>query len=104
MQKQLTLRVTTAIVDDINLGIVRIDPELMKEIDVEPGDVVVVKSKRGSIAIVKEAYPGDLDLPIIRMDSSLRRASMIKIDEEVIVTKLKAGDSYETPEPDNSRV
>ncbi|MFH1317325.1 MAG: CDC48 family AAA ATPase [Candidatus Woesearchaeota archaeon] len=86
-KKELSLKVAEAIQDDVNKGIVRIDSSYMREIYVNPGDIVEIHGERSSVAIVDRAYPGDIGLNIIRMDGILRRNAKTGIGEMIKVVK-----------------
>jgi len=83
--KDLSLKVAEAIQDDAGKGIVRIDSNFMRDIDVRPGDVIEIKGQRSTVAIVDRAYPGDIGLNIIRMDGLVRRNAKAGISEHVTV-------------------
>src|SRR3989339_1906398 len=87
MTKQLNLKVAEAIQDDVNKGIVRIDTQLMAEIDVKPGDIVEIAGERSTAGIADRAYPGDIGLNIIRMDGIIRRNAKTGIGDLVEVIK-----------------
>ncbi len=87
MAKELKLKVTEAIQDDVNKGIVRIDSSFMKEIAVKPGDIVEIEGERNTVGIVDRAYPGDIGLNIIRMDGIIRRNAKTGIGETVAIRK-----------------
>ncbi|MCF7861052.1 CDC48 family AAA ATPase [Candidatus Woesearchaeota archaeon] len=86
-KKEIEVKVVEAIQDDVNKGIVRIDSALMHEINARPGDIVAIKGKRETVAIVDRAYPGDIGLKMIRMDGIIRRNSGTGIGEPVKVSK-----------------
>ncbi|MCD6464332.1 CDC48 family AAA ATPase [Candidatus Woesearchaeota archaeon] len=88
----LKLRVAEALQDDVNKGIVRVDARLLRTIHARPGDVLLIKGKRQTVAIVDRAYPGDIGLDIIRMDGLLRRNSKASIGE---VVEVKLADVQE---------
>jgi transitional endoplasmic reticulum ATPase len=87
MMKELKLKVAEAIQDDVNKGIVRIDSNLMHDIDIRPGDIVEIEGERKTVGITDRAYPGDIGLNIIRMDGIIRRNSKTGIGESVVVRK-----------------
>ncbi len=89
MTKQLNLKVAEAIQDDVNKGIVRIDSQLMGEIDVKPGDIVEIAGERSTAGIADRAYPGDIGLNIIRMDGIIRRNAKTGIGEVIKVKKAE---------------
>ena len=81
------LKVMEAVQDDVNKGIVKIDSAFMKQMEVNPGDIVEIKGERSTAAIVDRAYPGDIGLNIIRMDGNIRRNARTSIGEIVSVKK-----------------
>ncbi len=76
-----------AVQDDVNKGIVKIDSTFMKQIDVNPGDVVEIVGERKTAAIVDRAYPGDIGLNIVRMDGNVRKNARTSIGEMVTIKK-----------------
>lgn len=85
----LKLKVMEAVQDDVNRGIVKIDSNFMKQINLNPGDVVEIKGERRTAAIVDRGYPGDIGLNIIRMDGNLRRNARTSVGEIVTVQKAE---------------
>jgi len=90
MSKELKLKVAEAIQDDVNKGIVRIDSTLMSELGVRPGDIVDIMGQKKTVGIVDRAYPGDIGLPLIRMDGLIRRNAKTGIGESVKINKSDA--------------
>ncbi|MCF7866555.1 CDC48 family AAA ATPase [Candidatus Woesearchaeota archaeon] len=88
-KKGIQLKVSEAIQDDVNKGIVRIDSTYMKELGVREGHFVAINGQRTTIAIVDRALPGDIGLPIIRMDGLVRRNSRSGIGEYITVEKIE---------------
>jgi len=86
-RKSVTLKVSGAISDDVNKGIVRIDVSYLRDIGARPGDIVEIEGKRTTVAIVDRAYPSDIGLNIIRMDGPTRRNCQTSIGEFVKVRK-----------------
>ena len=87
--KQIKLKVMEAVQDDVNKGIVKIDSTFMKQIGVNPGDIVSIAGERTTAAIVDRSYPGDIGLNIIRMDGNIRRNARTSIGEIVLVSKAE---------------
>jgi len=87
--KELKLKVSEAIQDDVNKGITRVDSSLMRQLNARPGDVIEITGERNTIAIVDRAYPGDLGLNIIRMDGIIRRNAKTSIGETVTIKKAE---------------
>ncbi len=86
---EVSLKVAEAIQDDVNKGIVRIDTSFMKDIEVNPGDIIEIEGERKTVGIVDRAYPGDLGLDIIRMDGLMRRNAKTGLGESVKVRKAQ---------------
>ena len=85
----IRLKVMEAVQDDVNKGIIKIDSSFMRQIGVNPGDVVEIKGERTTAAIVDRAYPGDIGLNIIRMDGNIRRNARTSIGEMVALSKAE---------------
>ena len=85
----IKLRVLEALQDDAYKGIVRIDSGLMKELDLERGDIISIKGERETFSIVDRAYPSDMGEKIIRMDGIARKNSKTGIGESVEIKKAK---------------
>ena len=85
--KEARLQVREAQQDEAFKGIVRIDSDTMKEIDVRPGDVVEIEGNRKTVGIVDRAYPTDVGQAVIRMDGIMRRNAKTAIGENVTVRK-----------------
>ncbi len=83
----IKLKVAEAIQDDVNKGIVRIDNSFMLQIGVRPGDIVEIEGDRKTVAVADRAYPGDIQMNIIRMDGIIRRNAKTGIGETVNVRK-----------------
>jgi transitional endoplasmic reticulum ATPase len=82
------LKVVEALQDDVYKGIARIDPELMRILGLNRGDVISIKGERESLAIVDRAYPADVGEKIIRIDGLLRRNAKTGLGENVVVKKV----------------
>src|SRR3989344_4925542 len=89
MATEIRLKVMEAVQDDVNKGIVKIDSNFMKQVDVNPGDVVEIVGERKTAAIVDRAYPGDIGLNIVRMDGNVRKNARTSIGELVTIRKAE---------------
>ena len=89
MTSEIKLKVMEAVQDDVNKGIVKIDSTFMKQVDVNPGDVVEIVGERKTAAIVDRAYPGDIGLNIVRMDGNVRKNARTSIGELVTIRKAE---------------
>ena len=85
----IKLRVVEALQDDAYKGIVRIDADLMKELQLERGDIIFIKGGRETYSIVDRAYPADMGEEIIRMDGIVRKNSKTGIGEQVEIKKAR---------------
>jgi transitional endoplasmic reticulum ATPase len=86
-KKEVQLKVVEALQDDVYKGVARIDSEMMRELDVRKGDVILIKGTRSTVAIVDRAYPADVGEGIIRIDGILRRNAKAGIGDMVSVSK-----------------
>ena len=86
---EMKLKVTESIQDDVNKGVIRIDSSYMKKLGVREGHFVEIIGQRKTIGIVDRALPGDIGMPIIRMDGLLRRNAKAGIGEWVSVKKAE---------------
>jgi len=81
--REIELRVAEALQQDVGKGIIRIDKELLEQIDVKPGDIIEIIGKRTTGAVVGQAYPADVGLEIVRMDGLTRSNAGTSIGEMV---------------------
>jgi transitional endoplasmic reticulum ATPase len=88
-EKQIQLKVVEAMQDDAYKGIARIDSEIMRELDIRRGDVIIIKGNRETVAIVDRAYPADVGEGIIRIDGILRKNTKTGIGDMVTITKAE---------------
>ncbi len=88
-KKEIQLKVVEALQDDAYKGIARIDSEMMREIDVRRGDVIMINGNRATVAIADRAYPADVGESIIRIDGILRRNAKTGIGDVVKVSKAE---------------
>jgi transitional endoplasmic reticulum ATPase len=84
---EVKLKVVEALQDDAYKGIARIDPNLMKALGLNRGDIISIKGQRESVAIVDRAYPADVGEGIVRIDGLIRRNAKTSVGEQVAVKK-----------------
>ncbi|HED06173.1 MAG TPA: AAA family ATPase [Ignavibacteria bacterium] len=87
MKKSVQLKVVEALQDDAYKGIARIDAEIMRNLEIKRGDVIVIKGNKETVAIADRAYPADVGEGIIRIDGIIRRNSKAGIGEVVSISK-----------------
>src|SRR3989338_5069550 len=83
------LKVVEALQNDVGRSIVRIDPRAYKVLGVTSGDIVELKGKRSTAAVVWQAHPQDEGLNIIRMDGYLRQNAGVAIGDKIFVRKAQ---------------
>jgi len=88
-KKSVQLKVVESLQDDAYKGIARIDAELMKDLDLKRGDVILIRGTRETVAIVDRSYPADVGEGIIRIDGILRKNAKTGIGEVVTVSKAE---------------
>ncbi|HUW43691.1 MAG TPA: CDC48 family AAA ATPase [Bacillota bacterium] len=88
-EKEIQLKVVEAQQDDAYKGVARIDGEIMRELGIRRGDVILIKGNRETVAIADRAYPADVGEGIIRIDGILRRNAKTGIGEIVKVSKAE---------------
>lgn len=87
------LKVAEAMKNDVGRGIVRLDPKTRDELGVSAGDIVEIKGKKTTGAIIWRAYPEDEGLGIIRMDGFLRQNADVSLGDRVTVAKAEIKDA-----------
>jgi transitional endoplasmic reticulum ATPase len=85
----IELKVVEAYQNDVGRGIVRIDSKARKLLDVTTGDIVEIKGKKVTAAVVWQAHPQDEGLNIIRMDGSIRQNAGVGLQDKVFVRKAE---------------
>jgi transitional endoplasmic reticulum ATPase len=87
IKDEIILRVKEALVKDAGRAIARIDPEDMKLVGLESGDVIAIEGKRATPVKIMPCYPEDRDKSIIQIDGITRENAQTGIDEKVKVIK-----------------
>jgi transitional endoplasmic reticulum ATPase len=87
--KEIELKVAEALQIDYGKRTIRVDSTARKVLDVTTGDVVEIKGKKSTAAIVLPAHPQDEGLNIIRMDGILRSNSSVGLGDRVRVKKAE---------------
>jgi len=85
--QEAKLRVAEALQDDAYKGIARIDFDIMRQLGIKRGDVILIKGGRETIAIADKAYPADVGEGIIRIDGIIRKNARTGVSENIIVKK-----------------
>lgn len=85
----IELKVVEALQNDVGRGIVRIDSRAYKVLGVTSGDIVELKGKKSTAAIVWQAHPQDEGLNTIRMDGYLRQNARVAIGDKIFIKKAQ---------------
>ena len=93
VKREVVLRVAEAKQRDAARGKVRVDLSIMKELEVEAGDVVEIVGRRSTVAVVWPSYPEDEGKGIIRMDGIIRRNAGVSIGDKVVIRKADVRDA-----------
>ncbi|MCX6776716.1 MAG: CDC48 family AAA ATPase [Candidatus Micrarchaeota archaeon] len=89
MVNGIELKVVEAYQNDVGRGIVRIDSKARKVMEVTTGDIVEIKGKKITAAVVWQAHPQDEGLNIIRMDGYLRQNAGVGVQDKIFVRKAE---------------
>ncbi|MEN7982473.1 MAG: CDC48 family AAA ATPase [Nanoarchaeota archaeon] len=92
-KKQVQLKVAEASQEDVYKGIVRLDASVMRELEVDRGDAVLIKGTRETVAIADRAYPADVGQGIIRVDGILRKNARTGIGDVVVISRAIVEDA-----------
>ena len=91
MQKStqnLILKVAEAKGKDVGRGIGRIDPEQMKKLGLDVGDIAEVLGKKKTVMKLMPTFPEDRDRGIVQIDGITRENAKIGIGEKVKIQKV----------------
>ncbi len=91
-KKEKILRVVQAKSADDGKGIARIDPALMKILQLSQGDTVLIEGSKFTVATLFPGYPEDENRGTIRIDGSTRKNAGVGLDDKVGLKKV-------TPKP-----
>jgi transitional endoplasmic reticulum ATPase len=84
----LTLKVTEALPKDVGRAIARVDPEDMKALGIEVGEIIEIEGKRKTPAKMMPCYAEDRGKAIIQMDGISRENAQIGLDDKVKIRKV----------------
>ncbi|KKN45546.1 hypothetical protein LCGC14_0681990 [marine sediment metagenome] len=87
------IRIKDAYKDDVGRGRIRIDPFIIKELELKTGDAIEISNPIRDKKTAALLFPGmeeDKDSNAIRIDSLLRRNLNVSIDDLIEIRKIKA--------------
>ncbi|PKK85791.1 MAG: ATPase [Thermoplasmata archaeon HGW-Thermoplasmata-1] len=87
--KELTLKVSESLQQDVGYGRARIDGSSRVELDLSPGDVVEIKGSIPTAAVVWRAYPEDEGKGLIRIDNLTRKNAGAGLGDKVAIRKIE---------------
>ena len=87
MNDRIMLRVAEAHHRDVGRDIARIDRDIMEQIGILSGDVVMVVGKEKACVIAAPGYPEDQGMDLIRIDGSIRANARVGIDDKIYLQK-----------------
>ncbi|MCX5804165.1 MAG: AAA family ATPase, partial [Proteobacteria bacterium] len=85
----LILKVKEALSKDVGRAMARIDPDDMKTLSLEVGDIIEIEGKRRTPAKVMPCYVEDRGKKIIQVDGISRENAQIGLDEKVTISKIE---------------
>jgi len=77
--RQLTLRVAEAQTKDVGRAIARIDPDSLKQIEAEVGEIIEIQGKRKTVAKVMPTYVDDRGKSIVQIDGLVRGNAQVSL-------------------------
>ncbi len=87
MNERIMLRVAEAHHRDAGRDIARIDRNLMEQMNILSGDIILVVGKEKACAIAGPGYPEDEGSEIIRIDGNIRANARVGIDDKIYIQK-----------------
>ena len=86
------VRVKDALKKDAGKGIIRLDPKVMKQLNLNPNDVIEISYPKENRKTVGILYPGekiDKGSNLIRLDQSFRKSLGASLDDIVSIEKIE---------------
>jgi len=83
-------KVKEALPKDVGRAIARIDPEDMKNLGLEVGQIVEIEGKRKTAAKVMPCYAEDRGKKIVQIDGITRENAKVGLDEKVAIEKVES--------------
>ena len=89
MVEEADLKVAEAMQIDYGKRVVRVDSNARKLLNLSTGDVVEIRGKKTTAAIILPAHPADEGLNLIRMDGILRQNASVGLGDRVKIRKAE---------------
>jgi transitional endoplasmic reticulum ATPase len=84
----LSLKVKEGLAKDVGRAIVRLDPEDMRRIHAQGGDILLLEGKRKTVAKAMPCYAEERGKSIIQLDGIIRENAGVGLDEKISVSKV----------------
>ena len=88
MAEAITLRVAEAFQQDIGLGTARLDVGTRQRLKVGVGDIVEIRGRKTTAAVVNRAQQEDEGKGIVRVEAVVRRNAGVSIGDRVLVQRI----------------
>jgi transitional endoplasmic reticulum ATPase len=88
MAEAITLRVAEAFQQDIGLGTARLDVSTRQRLKVGVGDVIEIRGRKVTAAVVNRAQQDDEGKGIVRIEAVVRRNAGVSIGDRVMVQRV----------------
>ena len=83
----IQFKVAESMQSDVGRNIIRLDSKAREKLNVTSGDIVELRGKRTTVAVVWQSRPQDEGLNVIRMDGYIRQNAGVGIGDKIIVRK-----------------
>ncbi len=90
MADMVNLKVMEATQNDVGFGVARVDSATRQRLKVAVGDVVEVRGRKTTAAVVQKANPEDEGKNVIRLEAVIRRNARVSIGDRVEVARVEA--------------
>jgi transitional endoplasmic reticulum ATPase len=90
MSEELNLIVTEASTKDVGKGFVRVDPDLLKQMNADAGDIVEITGKRTTVARLMPSLSADRRRNVVMIDGITRKNARVSLDDKVKLSKIDA--------------
>ena len=87
--EEIDLKVAEAMQIDYGKRVVRVDSTARRLLNLSTGDVVAIRGKKTTAAIVLPAHPADEGLNLIRMDGILRQNASVGLGDRIKIRKAE---------------
>ncbi|HEV2166445.1 MAG TPA: CDC48 family AAA ATPase [Thermoplasmata archaeon] len=88
MGEAITLRVAEAFQQDIGLGTARLDVGTRQRLKVGVGDIIEIKGRKATAAVVNRAQQEDEGKSLVRVEAVVRRNAGVSIGDRVVVQRI----------------